>query len=203
MVDNVEIERVIFKEVSDLELDVINLIKTKRSIQAYFKRMRISAEIILVLFLMQAFGNVSYKYETWNFWKYRSQLLDEFLNMLLLMMAVFVIFNTVSYFWGFVKRQMVTFTENYYILLEAKVVSKYSGRKLAKEGKERKKNFITFECDQGICTTAIPISWEQYKNTAVGDNIVILKSVTVEGYQLKYLKEDEYRNIYNSRVKNS
>ena len=119
------------------------------------------------------------------------------------MIAAFIIFNAISLFVMFVKRQLVSMTENYYILLDAVVTDKYLGRKIHAEGKGRNKNYVVFACDQGVCNKALEVDRKQYMKTSVGDKIVVLKSVTLEGYTLKYLKEDEYRSFYNDRIKNS
>jgi len=47
----VEIERVVFKEINDKELEVIEKIKSRSVANRFFKKMIISAIILLVVFL--------------------------------------------------------------------------------------------------------------------------------------------------------
>ncbi len=201
--DIVEIDRVIFKEVNDNELNVINKVKSDKSKQKFFSRMIISAIVIAAIFIFHGVGLFMEKNTAQEAVKNKELLMEVAKTCGLLMLASFIVFNAVSFFYTFVKRQLVSLTENYYILLEAVVSDKYSGSKLAVEGKERKKNYVVFECDQGVCSKALEVDKTKYKNTSVGDKIVVLKAVTVEGYTLSYLKENEYRNIYNASVKNA
>ena len=193
----VEADRVIFKEVNDNELSVINKHKMQRAISAFYKRMLISAIVILVVYLIQVAGWIlkdnSIKYVL----KHKSLIVEALKEYALLAIAAFIIYNCVSAFYTFVKTQLVSLTENYYILLEAKAEEKYDGRKLHAEGKGRKKNYVVFSCDQGVCSKAIETDRRNYKNTKIGDSIVVLKSITVDGYTLKYLRLDEYNSIYN------
>ena len=55
----VEIERVVFKEINDKELEVIENIKSKSVANRFFKKMIISAVVLLVVFSVQAVGNVT------------------------------------------------------------------------------------------------------------------------------------------------
>ncbi len=199
----VEIDRVVFKEVNDDELYIINRFKTERSMQKFGTRMLISAVVILFVFAFQVAGDVLKEYSANYVVKHMDIVADASKKYILLMVAAFIVYNAISYFCLFVKRQLVCLTENYYILSDAVVTDRYLGKKLALEGKERKKNYVVFKCDQGICSKAIEANKKQYMKTNVGDKIVILKSVTVEGYKLNYLKEDEYRNFYDARIKNS
>lgn len=199
----IDIDRVIFKDVSDNELNVVNAIKSKNATKKYFKKMSLSIFVILILFAMQSAGDVFKKYSIEQVSDNKGIIFNAFSKYIILMVAVFIIFNTVSLFIIFVRRQLVSLTENYYILLEAKVADKYSGKKLVNDGKNRKKHYIIFECDQGVCSKAIEADKALFNRTAVGDKIVVLKAVTVDGVILKYLGEDEYRSFYNARVKNS
>lgn len=199
----VEMDRVIFKDVNDDELNVINKIKSAYSTKKYISRMIVSAIIIVIIFAIHGAGLILKENSISEGMGNKALLMDVGKSCGLLMIATFVGYNAISLFYSFVKRQLVSLTENYYILLEAEVCDKYSGSKLAVEGKERKKNYVVFKCDQGVCSKSIEVDKVKYKNTNVGDKIVILKSVTVDGYTLNYLKEDEYRNIYNTIIQNS
>ncbi len=199
----IEIDRVIFKDVSDDELNVINKIKSANSIKKYLTRMVLSAVIITIIFVVHGAGLVLKDNSIDEALENKKLIIEVCKHCGLLIIATFIGYNAISLFCSFVKRQLVSLTENYYILLEAEVCDKYSGRKLTVEGKEKNKKYVVFKCDQGICSKSIDTDNSKYKSTKVGDKIVVLKSVTVDGYTLNYLKEDEYRNIYNTIVKNS
>lgn len=201
--DIIEMDRVIFKDVNDNELNVINKIKSTNVVKKYISRMIVSAIIIVIIFCIHGAGLILKDNSVSEAMKDKALLINVGKNCGLLMLATFIGYNAISLFYTFVKRQLVCLTENYYILLEAEVSDKYPGSKLAVEGKEKKKNYVVFKCDQGVCSKAIEVDKSKYKSTKVGDKIVILKSVTVDGYTLNYLKEDEYRNIYNTIIQNS
>lgn len=201
--DIVDIERVIFKEVNDEEFYVINKIKSDKTVKKYFKRMLVSVVVICIVFFIHGAGLILKDYSMEEALNDKVIIWETCGKCAIPMIASFIIFNTISLFYTFVKRQLVCLTENYYILLEAVVCDKYPGKKVHVEGKGRKKNYIVFECDQGVCSKALEVNREQYRNTRIGNNIVVLKSVTVEGYTLSYLKENEYRKIYNAIIKNS
>ncbi len=201
--DIVEGERVIFKEVNDDELRVINEHKASKSRNRYFYRMMVSAIIILAVYIFQAVGWVLKDHSLKEMLNQPKLMVDALLKYLIVAVAAFVIYNCISLFYSFVKTQLVSLTENYYILLEAKVEDKYDGKKIHAEGKNRKKKYVLFSCDQGICSKAIETDKKNYKKTKVGDSIVVLKSVTVEGYTLKYLRLNEYNDIYNKYKLNS
>ncbi len=199
----VEADRVIFKDVNDDELCVINKIKSTKSVKKYLSRMVISAIVIIVIFAIHGAGLVLKDNSVQEALDNKKLIIDVCKKCSLYIVATFIGYNAISFFCSFVKRQLVSLTENYYILLEAEVCDKYSGNKLTVEGKEKRKKYVVFKCDQGICSKAIDVDKSKYKSTKVGDKIVVLKSVTVDGYTLNYLKEDEYRDIYNTIVKNA
>lgn len=199
----VEVERVIFKDVNDTELDVINRIKSERARNKFIKRMIISTIVIVFVVVFHSLGmvldNNSVEYVMEN----GKILWETLLKNSIWIFAAFVVFNAISMFFTFIKRQLVVMTENYYILLEAVVSEKYLGSKLATEGANRKKRYVVFECDQGICSKAIEAPRERYNATKVGDKIVVLKEATVEGFKLSYIKEDEYRKYLDIESKKS
>ena len=199
----IELDRVIFKDVNDDELNVINKIKSGNSVKKYLIGMLVSAIIIVIVFIIHGAGLILKDNSVEEALDNKALIIDVCKKCGLLMTATFIGYNAISLFYTFVKRQLVSLTENYYILLEAEVCDKYSGRKLTVEGKEKNKKYVVFQCDQGICSKAIDVDKAKYKSTKIGDKIVVLKSVTVDSYTLNYLKEDEYRNIYNTIVKNS
>ena len=199
----VEVERVIFKDVNDTELDVINRIKSEKTVKTFIKRMIISAFVIVFVVVFHSVGMVLDDNSVEYVMKNGEILGKTLLKNSIWIFAAFVVFNAVSLFFTFVKRQLVVMTENYYILLEAVVSEKYLGSKLATEGANRKKRYVVFECDQGVCSKAIEAPKERYNATKVGDKIVVLKEATVEGFKLSYIKEDEYRKYLDIESKKS
>lgn len=197
----VEIDRVIFKDVSDAELNVINKIKSEKVKRKFFTRMIISAFVIVFVVAFHSLGMVlDYKSVDYVM-EHKIIVWEKFCDNIIWIIALFIIFNAISYFYTFVKRQLVCLTENYYILLEAVANEKYLGAKLALEGKNRKNRYVVFQCDQGVCSKAIQVSKENYRKINVGDKIVVLKAQTVEGFTLNCIKEDEYRNYYDAELK--
>lgn len=189
----VEIDRVIFKDVSDIELNVINRIKSEKATKKFIKRMIISAIVIVFVVVFHSIGTVLDDNSVEYVMEHKKLLWDVLLKNSIWIFAAFVVFNAISMFFTFIKRQLVCMTENYFILLEATVSDKYSGAKLTVEGANSRKRYIVFECDQGICSKSIETPKERYRATKVGDKIVVLKEATVEGFTLSYIKEDEYR----------
>ncbi len=197
----VEIDRVIFKDVSDAELNVINTVKSEKAKKKFVKRMIISFFVIVFIVAFHSLGMVlDYKSVDYVM-EHKIIVWERFCDNILWIIALFIIFNAISFFYTFVKRQLVCLTENYYILLEAIATEKYLGAKLALEGKNRKNRYVVFQCDQGVCSKAIQVSKEDYKKINVGDRIVVLKAQTVEGYTLNCIKEDEYKNYYDAELR--
>jgi len=197
----IEVDRVIFKDVNDTELDVINRIKSEKAKKKFIKRMIISAIVIIFVVVFHSFGMVLDNNSVEYVMEHKDMLWDTLLKNSIWIFAAFVVFNAISLFFTFIKRQLVVMTENYFILLEAVVSDKYLGSKLATEGANRKNKYVVFECDQGVCSKAIEAPKDRYNATKVGDRIVVLKEATVEGFKLSYIKEDEYRKYLDIESK--
>jgi len=194
----VEIERVVFKEINDKELEVIEKIKSRSVANRFFKKMIISAIILLVVFSVQAVGNVTMTHSFSYLFKHFGLFFVEMKKYIGWVIVLFAFFNVISLFCAVVKRQLVMIADNFYILYDAYVSDKYMGSKLGVEGKERRNYYVVFECDQGICSKALVVSKSQYNKLKVGEKVVVLKEVSVEGNTLRVFKDEEFGNIYNS-----
>ncbi|MBP3339601.1 MAG: hypothetical protein J6L69_09390 [Lachnospiraceae bacterium] len=194
----VEIDRVVFKEINDKELEVIEKIKSRSVANRFFKKMIISVIVLLVVFCVQAIGNVTKNHSFSYLFKNFDLFFVEIKKYIGWIIALFVFFNVISLFCAVVKRQLVMIADNFYILYDAYVNEKYMGSKLGVEGKERRNYYVVFECDQGVCSKSLVVSKAQYNKLKVGEKVVVLKEVSVEGNTLRVFKDEEFGNIYNS-----
>lgn len=190
----IDIDDIVFEHASDNEIDIINRHKSKKYYKDFFRRMKLSAVIAVIIFLIQYAGTIfgKYDYDIGEKFLSKEQLVSPIWSIGIVVILIFAIFNLASILYTLLRVQIISLSEEDFVL-RAEIVKKYSGKNLTKDGKERKKNYVTFTCEQGECSRAIVVSPEQYKDAFVGEKIVVIKAVSVDKNELIYISERDFK----------
>ena len=100
---------------------------------------------------------------------------------------LFVVFHCLSVLQLFLKYKMNQTADRYECLC-GEITDKYDSRNMTVDAKKKVPNYLLFSCEQGHCTTALPVNDKKlYHTVKIGDPILVIRHNPIGNVSYSFL----------------